>query len=348
MSTVTKPIMLDETGKELVAEMRKQNAFLSAMAREAINSAVSSWEDIHNIVRGGYAADIFHIGDQIIVPWTDKATGTEYEVPLDVVHFGDVTLQTGEVVPGMYLQWHYALPFGIQFDHAENEVATESVFQSGYHYYKSDGTYMTPGTDYNVGDTIPSGTYYHSAIYDVTGGIVGSGYEVWSHSGIRQFLNSAEGVGDWWSAYHLGDVAPDEVAAKAGFMSGFSEDFLACLKPVRVATYYTGHGIDEAYDTFFLPSLEQIYTTPRASGVEGEAFEYWRQALGISSPAVEGNAYDAYKTYAIDATASSRIIRLRSEYQHSKCHTMRISPAGIISAYDACDSISCTPVCVVC
>ncbi len=350
MSKITKPIMLDETGKEIAAALRKQTALLSAMARESVDTIVSDWKDIHNMVRDGYAADIFRIGDQIIVPWKDVATGDTYEVPLDVVHFGNVTLQNGDVVPGMYLQWHYSLPFGIEFDHPENEVATEAYFLSEYQYYDaSTGALLVRGTNYNVGDSIPtSKTYFHSAIYDSTGVITGSGYGRWSHSGIRQFLNSTEGIGAWWKAQHLGDTAPNQLSSKAGFMSGFEEEFLSCLKPVKVSTDFNS-GIDVTFDTFFLPSLSQMYAQPISGVDEGEAFDYWKQALGITSPAAwSPSVYDAYITYSIKATASAQSIRLRTRYSYGPGHTQRLTPVGAIGVYDACDVISCAPVCVIC
>lgn len=51
--------------------------------------------------------------------WTDVATGQKYEAVGDIVHFGNVTLKDGEEVPGMFIQWHYATPFGVQFDNNE-------------------------------------------------------------------------------------------------------------------------------------------------------------------------------------------------------------------------------------
>ena len=137
MSTVKKPILLDETGKEIVAHMRTQNALLSAIARESIN-ALTSWKDIQAIVRQGLAPEIFLIGDQFIVPWKDVEADKSYDVPLDIVHFGNVELKDGEVVPAMFLQWHYTTPFGVQFDVPEKEVA-EGVFSADYSYYVADG-----------------------------------------------------------------------------------------------------------------------------------------------------------------------------------------------------------------
>ena len=365
MSQVTKPILLDETGKEIVRALRQQNALLSAMARDSVNALASSWKDIHNIVREGLAAEIFHVGDQLIVPWKDVAADKTYEVPLDIVHFGNVTLKNGSVVPAMFLQWHYCTPFGVQFDHQENEQASERFFLGDYYYYEAyaDGEgethykLLVEGTDYAVGRAIPSSkVYYHSSIKDSTGYIVNYGYNRWSHSAIRQFLNSAKGVNEWWTAQHLGDVAPEQLATKAGFMSGFDEEFLSCLKPIKVTTALntatdTEIGTTEdTFDTFFLPSLEQIYAKPQLAGVEGEPFEYWRLAVGKTEPNgwYDSNINPAYITYALDAKTSAQLVRLRSAARHSSCNTWVQISTGYIDGNGATYALCFAPVCAIC
>lgn len=361
MSKIIKPILLDETGKEIVAVLRQQNAFISALARNSVNALASSWKDIHNIVREGLAAEIFNIGDQLIVPWKDVAADKTYEVPLDIVNFGNVTLKDGSVVPAMFLQWHYCLPFAVQFDHAENEQATESTFLNEYCYYEAVGVandqyrLLIKGTDYTVGNPIPSSkTYYHTAIKDPTGQIVAYGYNRWSNSAVRQFLNSAKGVNEWWTPQHLGDVAPEELATKAGFMSGFDEEFLSCLKPIKVTTALnavtdTQIGIPEdTYDTFFLPSLEQIYAQPEIAGVEGTFFEYWKQAVGENSPVEWYVDVPAYITYAIDEKTSAQFARLRSALRTNSVSTWNLSKTGYVSDNFARYTFRFAPVCAIC
>lgn len=357
MSTVKKPILLDETGKEIVAHMRTQNALLSAIARESIN-ALTSWKDIQAIVRQGLAPEIFHIGDQFIVPWKDVEADKSYDVPLDIVHFGNVELKDGEVVPAMLLQWHYATPFDVQFDAPEKEVA-EGVFSADYSYYVADGEgykLLTPGTDYGIGNAIPpTTTYYRSAIRDTSGDICKNGYNRWSHSAIRQFLNSKAGKDAWWVAQHLGDVKPEQLATKAGFMTGFEEDFLSCLSPIKVTTALntvTDSDIgttEDTYDTFFLPSLEQMYVKPQLAGVEGNYFEYWKRATGATRP---NEWYEVgnfgYITYGIDAKTSPQYMRLRSATGHASHGTWIVLTSGSVDGYGADLALRCAPVCAVC
>lgn len=363
MSSVTKPMFLDETGKQVLDVMKQQTAYLGALARSSVNTIATNWKDIHAIVQQGLAPTLFNIGDQLICKWKDVVADTTYDVPLDVVHFGNVTLKDGSIVPAMFLQWHYCTPFGVQFDHAEDEVATENYFLSDYSYYTAytsggETRYklLVAGTDYAVGDPLPSTTVYHSAIKDPTGYIVNYGYNRWSHSAVRQFLNSAKGVGEWWKAQHLGDVAPDQLSTVAGFMSGFEDDFLSCLKPIKVTTALntvTDSAIgttEDTYDTFFLPSLEQIYAQPQLAGVEGEYFDYWRQAVGKSSPNgwYSDNANPAYITYAINAKTSAQSVRLRSASRYDSCKAWYQSTSGSIGGNNANRALRSAPVCPIC
>lgn len=365
MSQVTKPMMLDETGRRIADALEMNNALMSAMAKGDVDANITDLGYIHDIVRRGLAPKLFNIGDQIIIPWKDVAADVSYDVPLNVVHFGNVTLKDGTVVPGMYLQWHYTTPFAVQFDAPEKEVATEGVFATDYSYYqaytndKGETAYklLVVGTDYNVGDAIPTNdTYYHTAIKDTTGNVVRYGYNRWSHSAYRQFLNSNKGVNEWWEAQHLGDMPPAELATKAGFMTGFGEDFLSIIKPIKVTTALNTitdaelGATEDTYDTFFLPSLEQMYGKPQLAGVEGEYFEYWKHALGVTAPMgyYETNINPAYKHYAINAKTSAQYVRLRSAGRGGSYGAWHVYATGCLYANGASTAYRCAPVCVIC
>ena len=89
-----------------------------AFANTANLQNVSTWKQISGLVKNGYAQKIFDYGDQFTEKWTDTAGAAEYEYPWRVNHFENVELENGEVVPGMFLQAHYAHPFGVQFSQA--------------------------------------------------------------------------------------------------------------------------------------------------------------------------------------------------------------------------------------
>ena len=126
-------LVSDTTVKELVEQIKYGNALRAAEAADSLATLKGDFKGIQSLVRNGLASKVFEPGDQIVVPWTDKDSGKQYQVPMDIVHFGDVTLKDSEVVPGMYLQWHYATPYGVMFDaHEALYYAAEELPAGAY------------------------------------------------------------------------------------------------------------------------------------------------------------------------------------------------------------------------
>ena len=271
-------------------------------------------DKLQTAVRNGTAAATYPVGTRFLVPYTleDKT----YTFAWHVADYQNVTLQDGSEVPGMVLQAAFATVEMPVFDAAENEVATEAVFTQGYYYYLADSS-MASGyalqTGVVYGDPIPTDkVYYHSGIRDNTGRIVATGCSSWARSSIRQWLNSAKPRGSWWTAQHPGDLPAEDAETLDGFMAGFRKDFLKILQPVKVSTYdWTAAGVQDTWDTFFLPSLEQIYAEPVSQG-EGSAFAYWKQALGTDSPTVYNSTHEAYVAAALEDGHTARTWKLRT------------------------------------
>ena len=175
----------------------------------------------------------------------------------------------------------------------------------------------------------------------------------WMNSAYEQWLNSKAAAGAWWTPRDEYDVPPADLKTRPGFMSGFTDDVLSVLQPIKVstaknATAYDG-SMDETYDTFFLPSLEQMYTQKQVAG-EGDYWEYWKHALGKSSPNgwYDSNKNDGYKTYAINAKTSPQSVRLRSAYRGYACDTWYVNSSGCVYTNYAYRSTRCAPACVIC
>jgi hypothetical protein len=181
------------------------------------------------------------------------------------------------------------------------------------------------------------------------------GYNRWGQSGIRQYLNSAADDGKWWTAQNVFDRAPAEHQTKPGFMSGFSDEFLACLQPVKVRTALNTVSdselgtYEDTYDTFFLPSLEQEYITPQISGIEGEAWEYWKRASGRTTPIPWSTTGAAPITYAINAKTSPQTVRFRSAYRGNSSYAWCVNSSGYVYYYySAAYAGRFAPACVIC
>lgn len=179
----------------------------------------------------------------------------------------------------------------------------------------------------------------------------GYGHNRWGTSALRQYLN-ATGA-DWWKTQEDFDIRPDQYAKK-GFMSGFSDDFLAAIKPIKVTTALnTVEGFstatEDTYDTFFLPSIEQMNANPQLANVEGSYWPYWRKRLGVSGPVgwYAENTYEGFKIPALNAN-SPQYVRLRSAYRGSAFNTWHVYSSGCVNNNTASYAQRFAPACVIC
>lgn len=413
MSTVNKPILLDATGQEIVNQLRLQNGYLSVLAGGRREEVYSSMSQIASIVRSNGVDEnkkLFPIGDQIIMPWKDmddpahNTDETAYQVQWDIVHHGLVTLQTGEVVPGMFLQMHKCSAYGVQFSHQQAFYACPDGLAAGTYYVTFGSSWGSKGANagtswnFTLTQDVPAGGLLSGfeslpdvatssfsvkslasataespietvAVSSGAAGTdlgtmqftttsdgspncmqkVGYGSNRWGTCAVRQYLN-AKGL-NWFAPKEKFDIRPDQFN-KYGFMSGFDDDFLSAIKPVKVTTALnTVEGFDktteDTFDIFFLPSLEQMNVVPQLANVEGPYFEYWRQRGGVDHLLAQYGTYPEYKTPAINST-SPQYVRLRSASRGHALNTWSVHASGYVYYYYASHAIRFSPVCVIC
>ena len=87
------------------------------------------------------------------------------------------------------------------------------------------------------------------------------GYNRWSQSNLRQWLNSSAAAGAWWSPQNDFD-RPPHYATSAGFANGLDSDFLAVAAKSSLITDINkisdSGGHDTTQDLFFLPAMVNI------------------------------------------------------------------------------------------
>lgn len=412
MSLITKPPLLDETGKELVAGLHTQNALLNVIAGLQLEK-ITDLEEIGRIIASGNAEKVFNVGDQIVVPWKDVAADKTYQMVFGVRSFVEAELQNGEKVPGMVIQADYAHPFGVQFSQFQAFYRVKTKEEDG----ENGGKELAPGTycvqmgaswgtyvkkdeyfNFTLTQAVPVGGIlegFHDApdkastewnvrsfinntatnpieTVEVAAGRAGTllgvllpsnsgelnlqrtayGNNRYRDSAVRQYLNSAAGVNGWWNPQHNYDRPPDQLATKAGFLSGFDEDFLALIKPTKVVTALntvsdggTESNPDITYDRFFLPSLEEMHITPQIAG-EGEVWPYWSRASESKTPLAQYGTYPQMRTFALENKTSAQGVRLRSANRGGAYSTWGVGASGNVDSSGASNALRFAPACV--
>ena len=182
------------------------------------------------------------------------------------------------------------------------------------------------------------------------------GYNRWSQSGIRQWLNSDAAANAWWTPQNPFDRPPSQLTSMRGFMAGLDSDFLEIVKPIKVTTALNTVSDSEigesedTYDRFFLPSLEEEYCAPQLAGVEGSYWPYWKDRLGINAPQASGsaNALEAHIRYSISNHASAQSVRLRSALRGYATNTWYVNSTGYVNGTYATYASCPAPACAIC
>lgn len=179
---------------------------------------------------------------------------------------------------------------------------------------------------------------------------VGWGYNSWSKSAIRQYLNSKLDKYSWWESKNKFDRYPAELATKNGHMSGYKQEFLDILGKIKITTFkntVSDNGTaDYTYDTFFLPSLEEVYCVPQVKG-EGEYYPYWKIKSGTDAPNAQGSTNANLRTFGIDNINNAQNVRLRSANRTLANNTWYVNSSGYVYSYSASSSFRFAPTCAI-
>lgn len=177
---------------------------------------------------------------------------------------------------------------------------------------------------------------------------VGYGDNRWYKSAYRQYLNSDQAAGAWWTPQDEWDMKPDQADTVPGFLAGFSDDFKAALTRVKVVTYSNNVTDDDSavvtYDKIFLPSLQEIYCSPQVSG-EGNYWPYWKERTGAKTPQALWQTYPLRITRDLAQRTVGRNVRLRSTYRVNGYIALGVYSSGLVSGWGAAYAHRCAPAC---
>lgn len=171
------------------------------------------------------------------------------------------------------------------------------------------------------------------------------GYNRWSQSGLRQWLNSEEEA-FVWVPQNEWDRPAAEYAGKAGFLYKYAADVRRFFKPIKVVTVACNadnNAQDVTYDRVFLSSLEQMYCVPQFPGVEGDYWEYYKRLLGRTTPAPTSQTYARLIKYALNSPTSAQYCFRRSASRSTASNVWSVTTSGYVTAPGARIAPRCAP-----
>lgn len=339
---------------ETLVAVKNQIALRNDRLRDfAALYAETTWAQIQLDVKTLSAealATKYPVGTELICKYT--LGDTEYDFPWVVLDNNrECVWEDGTTHPGLWLGAKYNTIEDIQFDAPEGIETDDTTAEEGYYYCGISGSTYTM-LNLSAGDPVPLSSYTK-----VLKGVINNagayqyGYNRYRDSAQRQWINSAEAAGDWWESTHYGDNAPSQLATRAGFLAGLDSDFVAVITPAKVSvatnTVTDGGVTDVMYDKFFIQSIEEMYGSPQAAGVEGTYFPYWKTVTGLDSPS--NNANDGRKRSRIDTPTGAAVgSRLRSSFRRGVYGVWSCSASGQLgSGSSASGSYAALPACVI-
>ena len=221
---------------------------------------------------------------------------------------------------------------------------TWNLYAKGSTTSKDTGTTSDGTGGTNLGSTDSSDVGKASGRVNAPQRVV-YGYNRWSQSFLRQYLNATAESG-WYAAANPWDRPDATVIAKAGFLYGYGAEVYNYFKPIKVVTVACNADSnveDVTYDRVFLSSLEQMYCVPQFAGKEGSYWEYYKRLLGRTTPAPTSATYARLIKYALNAPTSAQYCWRRSAYRYYAYYAWFVGSGGHVGTYTAYYASRCAP-----
>lgn len=183
------------------------------------------------------------------------------------------------------------------------------------------------------------------------------GDNTWRDSDLRQWLNSNAEAGSWWEKKTRYNMQPATATTHAGFLHGYSSDFVNKLKVTKVAqntnTRKENEGIVYTYDKIFIASRTQMNTNIENEIETDSIWDYYK-ALAVGQSNLDasgrfknGSTYEILKRYGLDNTSIANAYFNRSAYRGHGYHVYYCYSSGYLSNNSAYYSNRCVPACVI-
>jgi len=366
--SVTKPILLDDTGKEI------RDAIIRVA--EATGQGTLTWDRVRNNVRDGYGATLYPVGSQF------KTNHTVYgDIIWDVVGHDQVDSATGKPHT-MTLLAHNCIA-NVQFDAPEATYYCATALTAGTYTFTHEGTALQftltqnvpihgqlrwdweywggqPKTNSHIisysSSTSTSAIETVSVSEGSSGTSLGTtgvglnhcqrssyGSNNYKESAIRQFLNSDATAGNYWMPQTKYDRPPSWNASLVGFKNGLPSEFLDVVDFATVKC--STNNVYESDDS-----------TTTKGGTYTVADEFWlasRFEVYGSSDIVDGSKLMTYYVGADNVdrikllSGSARYWWLRTPYSGYATRVRGVNTDGSLDYYFNYGSYGCVPACII-
>ena len=169
------------------------------------------------------------------------------------------------------------------------------------------------------------------------------GYNRWTQSGLRQWLNSDAAASSWWTPQNIFDRPPSN-STSAGFLSVVDDELRAVIgnvtKRSALNIVVDGGGYEDSEELMFLLSRSELYGGLENNINEGEPYPYYANYSDLSAP---GTAADSNRIKYRNGSAQYQWTR--SCYSGYAGIARGVLPTGLISDRSAYDSYGVAPAC---
>lgn len=142
MSSVTKPIVLNETVQELNDLIKHQNASIDLLVADKRATLTTNIDAIATLSANGEIRELMDFGDQLETTWNNGSSNLT--AAMNFCHESDEELEDGETIHGSFFEWDKTTPTGVPFDEPEAIYYFEGT--------ETAGTYHIPiGSSYGDG-----------------------------------------------------------------------------------------------------------------------------------------------------------------------------------------------------
>jgi len=162
----------------------------------------------------------------------------------------------------------------------------------------------------------------------------------WRNSAVRQWLNSDQPRGSWWTPMSNFDRVPAQATSVDGFMYNLDADLKAVMKKIKSITnlnWFDGGGTCETEDWFIIPSYSQVYMT--ADTTEGAWWDYY---ITTGSPHTTADSYRIKKR-----GSSASYWWLRTPYSSDSATEYIVTTTGACSSATASRNGGVAPACCI-